>query len=640
MKVRGKLIWNPKGYGFVESKGLSEDVFIPPEGLNSALDGDLVEVDVYRDRKGLRGRVSSVLDRTRLSISGRYIKLRKFGVLEPAKPFPYAIHIPLGAEGDARNGDMVVATIIPPKAAGRVSALTAKVERSLDIPSDVGEDLQLVAAKFGLSWRFPEEVEREAHKASRIDMAGELSRRRDLRDRVLFTIDGINAKDFDDAVGIETLEDGTHLLTVAIADVAQVVKDGTLLDREARSRSFSVYFPEIAIPMLPEVLSNGVMSLKPREDRLAVVVEIRIGPKGKVISYDCFEAVIRSRARLTYEEVGPFLEGISSGSGFDEEVSSRLLLLHRLTEHLTVKRRKRGSLDFDLAAVDITMDSAGLVESINRIRHGPAEKLIEEAMLLANQTVCSFLRKHHMPILYRVHEKPKREDLFELLETLSEIGLSPELSTRLKKAAQSGDKVSEALQAISEAYSGGHLEAFVHLHILRSLARARYSPEDVGHFGLACSGYLHFTSPIRRYPDLIIHRLVKMALKSQSITGKDQAREVKNLKRIAPEVSDKEQQTDSAMMEASKLKMAAYMAGHMGEEFEAVITSIFPYGMFIEVLDPPVDGLVRTQETFDPEARKSRRSRAKKQAPTIGQIVPVKLIRADRSTGQLEFIFA
>ncbi len=633
--ITGKLTWNPKGYAFVDSKDLDEGVFIPPEGLNSALDGDLVEVSVWRDRKGLRGKVASIIQRTRLTISGRYVRMRKFGILEPIKQMPYTIIIPLGSEGDARTGDMVSVSIIPPKAHKKVGTLEAKVERSLDIPKGVGDDLAMVAAKYGLSWRFSEEVQQEAEKMARIDMAKELPLRKDLRGRVLFTIDGINAKDFDDAVGIERLEDGALLLTVAIADVAHVVRPLTALDKEAQYRSFSVYFPETVIPMLPEVLSNDIMSLKPDQDRLAVAAEIVLGPRGKVISHKVFEAVIRSAARLTYEEVGPFLEGKPGAKSLEKEIAWRLRELHKLSMHLRERRRKQGSLDFDMSKREMSTDQAGLVQDIKRIRHGPAERLIEEAMLLANKTVCTFLMNHHMPILFRVHEKPKYEDLIELMDTLAEIGFSSSLLARLKKAARSSESLSEVLQAISDVYKGKDLEAFVNTNILRSLRRAQYSHEDLGHFGLACTGYLHFTSPIRRYPDLVIHRLVKAALDSGGITRKGHEKTLKQLKKVALEVTEREKITDDAMMEALKIKAAAYMVSRLGDEFDAVITSIMPYGMFIEVLDPPVDGLVKNDDIGSEPSRKSRRP--KQQRHTMGQIIRVKLVKADRTNGQLDF---
>ncbi|HVN71139.1 MAG TPA: VacB/RNase II family 3'-5' exoribonuclease, partial [Desulfomonilia bacterium] len=568
-RVTGKLVWNPKGYAFVDADGLAEGVFIPHEGLNSALDGDLVEIGIWRERKGLRGKVISIIKRARLSISGRYVRMRKFGILEPVKPMPYTIVIPLGSEGDARNGDMVSATIIPPRALKKVSSLEAKVDRSLDIPEGAGDDLRMITTKYGIAWRFPEEVEREAERVSRVDMALELSRRRDLRDRVLFTIDGVNARDFDDAVGIERLGDSTLLLTVAIADVANVVKPGAALDKEARERSFSVYFPETAIPMLPEVLSNGVMSLKPYQDRLALVVEIILCPRGKVISHEIFKAIIRSRARLTYDEVGLFLDGKKTPHSFDDEIAWRLKELHKLSMNLYQHRRRRGSLDFDRSQVEISTNETGKVEGITRFRHGPAERLIEEAMLLTNQTVCTFLVNHCMPVLFRVHEKPKHEDLMELQETLSEIGVPSTLLARLRKAAGSNDSLRDALRDIIDTYRGKPLESFVNIHILKSLKRARYSPEDLGHFGLACTGYLHFTSPIRRYPDLVVHRLVKAVLASKGISGKERERCLKLLNRLAPEVSDREKLTDEAMMEAVKIKAAAFMTARLGEEFEA-----------------------------------------------------------------------
>lgn len=634
--MTGRLTWNPKGYAFVDVKGLDDGVFIPPEGMNGALDGDLVEVSAWRDRKGMRGKVISIEAQARRSISGRYVRLRKFGVLEPVRPMPYTIIIPLGSEGDAKSGDMVAAVIVPSKGHRKPGILEAKVERYLDIPEGAGEDLRMVMAKYGLSWGFPGGVEIEAERAAKIDMSFELARRMDLRERMLFTIDGANARDFDDAVGIEMLDGGCMLLTVAIADVAHVVRPGTPLDYEACQRSFSVYFPETAIPMLPEVLCNDVMSLKPSQDRLAMALEVVIGPQGKVVSYKVFEAVIRSKARLTYGEVGAFLEGKTGQRDFEDGISWRLTELHKLSLQLRELRRKRGGLDFDMAKVEIVTDSEGKVERIARARYGPAERLIEEAMLLANQTICTFLLSHHMPVLFRIHEPPKTEDLMELMETLEEIGFSTSQLTRLKKAVHASEKVSVVLQAISDSYRGKDLEGFVNTHVLRALTRAQYSHEDLGHFGLACRGYLHFTSPIRRYPDLVIHRLVKLAIGGRGTEKRELDRTVKQLKKLAPEVSEREKITDDAMMEVAKIKAAAYMASRLGEEFEAVITSVMPYGMFIEVLDPPVDGLVRSDFGQERPERRGRKARPLRQ--TIGQIVRVRLVRADRTNGQLDFI--
>ncbi|MRR38733.1 RNB domain-containing ribonuclease, partial [bacterium] len=347
MKVQGRVRWNIKGFAFVISENGPEDVFVPPDGLMGAMDGDSVEVWAFREKKGLRGEVISILKRTPTTVSGTYRERKKRGFIIPFDPFPYLVDVPRDMKGLARDGDMVIAEVIPPKVVARTRAVDARVERLIDIPESAPDDLRFVAVKYGLPWRFPDEVEREAQKAARIDMASEIVRRRDLRDRVLFTIDGVTARDFDDAVGIENLPDGNFLLTVAIADVAHVVKKGTRLDEEARLRGFSVYFPDQAIPMLPEVLSNGVMSLKPREDRLVMAMEITLGPRGKVLDADCFDAVIHSKARLTYEELNPFLEKGSKLDSLEPDIARRIMDLHRMAQHLFRNRTKKGALDFD-----------------------------------------------------------------------------------------------------------------------------------------------------------------------------------------------------------------------------------------------------------------------------------------------------
>lgn len=635
MKIKGKLIWNPKGFAFVEAAG-SEDVFVPHDALLGAINGDIVEVWAYRDRKGLRGEVLAIHQRTSHAVSGRFRTMKKHGVLETFDPFPYAVVIPYGLHGQAKDGDIVLAAIDLPKRPKKTTSVTGRVERLLDIPSDISDDLRLVAHRHGISWRFSPEVERQAEGVSRIDIEKELTGRRDLRDRVLFTIDGADAKDFDDAVGMERLKDGSYALTVAIADVGHVVKRDTLLDAEAFARSFSVYFPEAAIPMLPEVLSNGIMSLKPDEDRLAVAVEIHLGPRGRLLGWECFEAVIRSRARLTYEEVNPFLDGLNDLPGVEKEIASGLFMLNRMAGILYRNRRKRGCLDFDIPEVGITIGHDGDVDRVYRIERGPAQRLIEECMLLANHVVCAFLEKHMMPVLYRIHEVPNTDELFALATTLKDIGLEKDMLSRLFSAARTGKQVPAILQDITQSYRGTHLEGFVNQHILRSLMRARYSHEDLGHFGLATTGYLHFTSPIRRYPDIIIHRLVKMALSSRVPSSRKQWSKLQNyLKFAGNETSMKEQKTNDAMFEVIRLKTASFMMKHVGDEFDGVVTSILDFGMFVEILDPPVDGLIVAQE--QKKAPRTRGKRKKTVSLSLGERVRVRLVRVDPIKGHLDF---
>ncbi|MFY9397788.1 MAG: VacB/RNase II family 3'-5' exoribonuclease [Desulfomonilia bacterium] len=637
MKVQGTVHWNAKGFAFIVPGDGREDVFVPPEGLKGALDGDLVEVSARREKKGLRGEVLSIIRRTPAEVSGIYRSRKRGGVVEPLSPFPYTIVVPHVARGAVRDGDLVTAVVEAPRGVKRTRQVTARIGRLLDIPEDTGDDLRFVAMKYGLPWRFPPEVEREADLAAGISIPAELPYRRDLRGRVLFTIDGASARDFDDAVGIERLEDGTFLLTVAIADVAHAVKPDTLLDREARNRGFSVYFPESAIPMLPDVLSSGVMSLKPGEERLAMAVEVRMGPRGRMIDIDCFEAVIRSRARLVYEDLNVFLEKDAAPELEDREVASRVLELHRMARHLYRNRTRRGALDFDISEVGVTIGHDGDVERVYRYRRGPAERLIEEAMLTANHAVCLFLQRHGMPVLYRVHEKPRNEDLLALLETLREIGLGPEEFALLKKSFRRGKDLSRALQHISAYYRDTPLQNFVNQHILRALTRARYLHEDLGHFGLASEAYTHFTSPIRRYSDLVVHRLLKTVLKGGKPAGRELRKLAGYLEHIGEEISEREKKTDDAMFEVIRLKTAAYMKRHIGDVFSGVVTSILPFGIFVEIFDPPFDGLVSLDDLGRARIEEDREVRLRDRVITIGDIIEVRVARADVLKGHVDF---
>jgi ribonuclease R len=638
MKIQGKVHWNTKGFAFVVPEEGENDVFVPPEGLMGAMNGDLVEVWAHREKKGLRGEVLSVLKRSPTTVSGTYRERKKRGIIIPFDPFPYTVVVPHECRGVVRDGDVVTAVVNPPKSVEPTRAVTARIERLLDIPENTADDLRFVAIKYGLPWLFPDEVEREALKVSRVRMEDELQRRRDLRGRVLFTIDGATAKDFDDAVGIERLDDGSFLLTVAIADVAHVVKNGTLLDKEAFNRGFSVYFPEEAIPMLPEVLSNGIMSLKPDEDRLVIAVEIRLGPRGKVLDVDCFDAVIHSRARLIYEELNPFLEKGSKPDSLDPEVAERLLDLHRMARHLFQNRTKKGALDFDISEVGITIGHDGDVDRVYRYQRGSAEKLIEEAMLCANHAVCGFLKKHAMPILYRVHEKPSPDDLQALYETLREVGLEQDELASFHRAVQTRKNLSHALQRLSTIYGDTPLHSFVNQHILRALKRAKYWFEDLGHFGLGSECYTHFTSPIRRYPDLIIHRILKLVFSERAMTDKEKGKLENYVKAVSPEVSEKEKKTDDAMFEVIRLKTAAYMQRHLGDEFSGVVTSILPYGMFVEIFDPPFDGLVSLSDAKNARIEEGRSVRLGKRTISIGDIINVRVSRVDPIKGHVDFV--
>ncbi len=640
MKAKGAIIWNEKGYAFLVRDDGREDVFLRAADLCGAMHGDIVEARIFRQGRGFRGCVTSVLKRENLRISGRYVRFKKSGMIEPSKPIPYTVIVPRGCERGARHGDMVTALITPPKGPGRIDSFTARITGILDMPDDIRDDLRYVITKYSLPAGFSEEARAEAEEASCTDFNEYMIRRVDLRDKVLFTIDGKNARDFDDAVGIERLDERNFLLRVAIADVAELVKTGSALDREALDRGFSVYFPETCLPMLPEELSNGVLSLKPGENRLAVVAEMKLGPRGRLISTKCYEAVIRSRARLMYETASPYLEGRAGEPASDKEVNKSLKMLNMLAGHLMRARKKAGSLDFDLPEVEIEISENGHVEDISKRPRGPAERLIEEMMLLANRAVCAYLKERGMPVLFRVHDKPAEADIDGLVEILNDIGCAKALTGRLSQAGASGRHLNRLLNEIADAYRGHDLELFVHRHILRSLRQAEYSALDIGHFGLGFTGYLHFTSPIRRYSDLIVHRVLKSVIRPEGLQDKEKSRYAKLIKKLAPVLSKKERTTNEAMMEAVKLKTASFMKRHIGESFEGIVTGILPFGFFVEIADPPVDGLVRAADIPGARISEGREVRIKKLHISMGDKVDVLIAGVDETKGFIDMKLA
>ena len=640
MKAKGTIIWNEKGYAFLVRDDGREDVFLRAADLCGAMHGDVVEARISRQGKGFRGCVTGILRRENLRVSGRFMRSKKGGIIEPSKSIPYTLIVPQGWETGARHGDMVTALIAPPKGSGRIDSIAARIDGILDMPENIKDDLRYVISKYSLPVGFSEEAQEEANKASLTDLAEYLPTRVDLREKVLFTIDGKNARDFDDAVGIEKLDNGNFLLRVAIADVAELVKSGSALDMEALNRGFSVYFPETCLPMLPEALSNGVLSLKPGEDRLAVVAEMKLGPRGRLISTKCYEAVICSRARLMYETASPYLEGKAGEPSSDKEVNKSLKVLNMLAGHLFRARKKGGSLDFDLPEVEIEISENGHVEDISKRPRGPAERLIEEMMLLANRAVCAYLKERGMPVLFRVHDKPAEDDIEGLVKILNDIGCSKSLTGRLSQAGISGRHLNRLLNEVADTYKGHDLEVFVHRHILHSLRQAEYSILDIGHFGLGFTGYLHFTSPIRRYSDLLVHRVLKSVIRPEGLTDKGKSRYAKTLKKLATVISKKERTTNEAMMEAVKLKTASFMKRHIGDRFEGIVTGILPFGFFVEIADPPVDGLVRAADIPGARISEGREVRIRKLVISMGDKVDVLIAAVDETKGWIDMRLA
>ncbi len=636
MIIKGRVRWNTRGFAFILGEDDNPDVFVPPGALGGAMDGDLVEVKAKPDTKGYRGRVTKVLERGGNTVSGRYKRMKKHGVLEPIAPLPYKIIIPHSQSAKAQSGDIIKVSVDVPKKAGRQRVLTGNVEQILKYPPQAPDDLKNVVLKFGLPWLFRKPIQQEAKQAARISMKAQLKQRRDLRQRVLFTIDSRSARDFDDAIGIEKLDDGNRRLTVAIADVAELVQVDSQLDQEAYSRGFSCYFPETAIPMLPEVLSNGVLSLNPDEDRLAMVCEMILSPRAKLISCECYEAVIRSHARLCYEDVGPFLKKKGRCPVKSRRIGADLKELHRLSQHLYKQRLRQGSLDLDMPEIRVVLDDDGHVDKLTRRDRNPAEHLVEEAMLLANLCTCKFMQDHKLPVLYRIHERPNEEDLLALTDTLRQIGFDAKLIADLEKAIKRNKGLFKAMQAIVDRAKELPLNDFITQQVLRSLKQACYAPEDAGHFGLAFTGYLHFTSPIRRYSDLIVHRILKEFLRGGPLNSKSRKRWNRYLKDVAPEISKRERITNEAMMEVQSHKVAEYMHRHLGDTFKGTVTSVLNFGLFVRIPDPPVDGLIPMDELNPSKITEGKSVKIKKRTLKLGDQVDVLVARVDLERGQID----
>lgn len=632
--VEGVLRINPQGFGFVTPDEGGEDIFIPPRHMATALDGDRVRVALFARRTSGDGRsegeVVEVLERRRNRLVGTVRRFRRLHVLEPDDP-RFLHDVILTEMGGAREGDKVVVELdlegwtdprINPE--GRVVEVLGPAGRS-----DV--EVLAVAKAFDVPSVFPEDVLREAEMLpARID-EGELRGREDFRSWIVFTIDPIDAKDFDDAISLRRLPDGSYELGVHIADVSHYVRPGTALDREALRRATSVYLVDRTLPMLPERLSNDLCSLRPEEDRLVYSVLMTLSPQGIRKSYRIVKGVIHSRARFSYEEVDAILEGRQR-----HPFSEILREMNALARTLRQRRMRNGSLDFDLPEVKFVLDEHGLpLEVIPKVRKD-SHKLIEEFMLLANRTVAEHIGRRRTghaarPFVYRVHDKPDPEKLIQLDEFVRHFGY------RIEKE---GNRITpRSLQKLLHDVEGSPEEAVIEQLVLRSMAKAIYSTRNIGHYGLAFRYYTHFTSPIRRYPDLIVHRL----LEHYSRGGSDW--NIEELEAICRHCSLRERAADEAERESIKLKQVEYMSRHIGEVFEGVISGVAPFGIFVQLLETLAEGLVRLRDLRDDYYVFDERQYALIGQSTgryyrLGDRVRVVLARADTERRQLDFQLA
>ncbi|MFO7982951.1 MAG: ribonuclease R [Desulfuromonadales bacterium] len=592
--VVGTVTAHRDGYGFVVPQDSEEkDVFIPARFLREAMHGDTVMARVEHARRdGKRsGRIIRVLERAQQTVVGRFEQGHRFGYVIPEDPrLLHDIFIPPKATGEAKDGQLVVARIETyPSKARSAEGVIVEV---LGDPDDPKVEALAIVHKHELPHQFPEEVIEAAAKCQDEVASEDLRGREDLRQLRTMTIDGETAKDFDDAVEVARESSGHIRLRVSIADVGHYVESDSVLDREAFERGTSVYFPGECIPMLPEKLSNGICSLNPGVDRLTMTAEMLFDREGQRVESRFYPSVIRSAARLTYTQVKEMLvDGDEAVIEQFRHVFSDLQIMEELALRLMVMRRQRGSLDFDLPEAEIVLDLTGRPEDIVRAERTLAHRIVEEFMLAANEAVAAFLSEKDAPVLYRVHEAPDIDKLQDFQSFVSHFNYSLDLDER------SVDP--RSLQKLLAAAEGQPEEKMINQGLLRSMKQAHYSPENIGHFGLAADLYCHFTSPIRRYPDLVVHRVLKEVLRRGELPEGRKAELARQMPRIGELTSARERRALQAEREIVDLKKCRFMLDHIGEEFEGIVSGVMPFGVFVELIEYFVEGLVHISSLED-----------------------------------------
>ena len=626
--IVGKLTLYREGYGFVDPlDGKGKGIFVPASKTNYAMDGDLVAVvakDLPDGRK--EGKIVEILERKWSKIVGKIEKEGESFYLVPEdKCLKYKFEI-INPPLDLQEGTYAVGKIVKypdSSAEGQVEIIESLGEKSPKL------DVDIIIKKYDLSVDFPKEVLKEAESIKEEIPIQEIEKRKDLREQICFTIDGETAKDFDDAVSIEKLPNGNYRLYVHIADVSYYVKEGSFLDKEAYKRGTSVYFPDRVLPMLPEKLSNNICSLNPYVDRLTFTCEMEINKYGHVIDYKIYESVIKSKGRLTYTFVQKVLDFLEKNKVKREDIYSfvekhkkefldftyfedpitkelkRVVVLeekylpeiilkiydmYKLAKILHKKRYERGSLDFDLPEPVIVLNEYGEPTDIYKAERWWSHRIIEEFMIVANETVAEFMFWSEYPCVYRVHEAPDRKKIKEFLNFVKSLGYNVSVPQNEIKPKH--------LQKILEKVKDKPEEKLINYLLLRTQARAKYAPENIGHFGLASSCYSHFTSPIRRYADLTLHRLIKKALKgefnSQNILEIEERLEI-----TCKHITERSIIADEAEREVIFLKQLAYAKAHIGKEFEGIITKVSDTGVFVELVDTLIPGFIHVKDLKD-----------------------------------------
>ena len=636
--VVGRLQTNPGGFGFVVPEhaepGERKDIFIAPPNLAEAMHGDRVVARVERQtEKGLEGRIIRILQRSQETVVGRFeVDESGLGYVVPFdRRILTDIQVPTGQSASAEPGEMVLVEITRwPTAsrgpAGRVTEVLGRID-------EPGVDTQIIIRKHGIPDTHSEESIEEAKRLGGAVRERDLRGRTDFRPITTVTIDGEHARDFDDAITLEKLPNGDYWLGVHIADVSHYVAEGSALDEEAYERGTSVYFTERAVHMFPSELATGLCSLNPHVDRLVQSCLMEVDRRGHVVRYEMHDGVINSDARMTYTAVNAILTDRDPKAIAEYEALVPLFEQMRdLFELLNARRRRRGSIDFDLPETEVILSEYGEIEAIVPAERNIAHRLIEEFMLLANETVAGHLVEQGVPSLHRVHEAPDVKKVAEFEAFIEPLGYGLGATGR---SVTPGD-----FQKLVDRIRGTPEERPIAAVMLRTMQKARYDAVSLGHFGLAAEHYTHFTSPIRRYPDLVVHRALR---ESRGGVMTDARREElqDDLPEIAKHSSDRERRADDAERELLQWKKVRFMADKVGDEFEGYITGVAPFGLFIELIEHFVEGLVHISSMADDyyryiEQQHVLRGENTKKGYRLGDKVRVQVIRVDMERRQVE----
>lgn len=592
--------------------------------------GDKVEFRAESTSEGNTAYILRITDHGKIYVTGKFENHNTYGIVFPeSRDIKREILIPSTEFRNAKNGDKVYAEILNPQSLrDEHTDIRGKIKEVFGKSGERQTEEKSIMRKFNLVKEFPPEVIKEAQN---ISIQFNLDERTDLRDKTVFTIDPEDAKDFDDAVSIEKFDDGTYMLGVHIADVSHYVTENSALDKEALKRATSVYLVKNVIPMLPEVLSNEICSLKPNEDRLTFSVFIKLSSRCAVKGFEIKKTVINSKRRFTYEEAQRIIE-TKKGDYADE-----LLLMHKLSKSITLKRLREESLDFDSNEVKFVFDSRGDVKDIVVKERLDSMRLIEEFMLLANKCATVFVSnlskkiKINLPFIYRVHDIPNKDKMKDLSEFVKQFGYSinPEEKNSLRK--------------LLSAVEGRPEQFIINDLLIRSMAKAIYTDKNIGHYGLGFKDYSHFTSPIRRYPDLLVHRILyDYIYHEKSISVK-----AEYYRKLIPEIGKQssvmEQNAEQAERESIKLLQGEYIGKHIGDEYEGIISGMVQYGMFVEIMEILVEGMIRFRDIEDDyyeydEKRHIAKGRRRGKTFKAGQRVRIKVVRVNKESKKIDFV--